>query len=107
MSVPLTITTRRGNHSVANDPNVGSNASRRTPMVPKLSGGCLCGVVRYVLTQRVRFNPYACHCTDCQRRTGGAFGVQLTARREDVEFTGDLAQGKHVQPSGAVAQIFA
>ena len=50
-------------------------------MVPQLSGGCLCQAVRYVLTQRVRLNPYACHCTDCQRRTGSAFGIQLMARR--------------------------
>src|SRR5262245_64804408 len=61
-------------------------------MVPRLSGGCLCEAVRYVLTQRVRFNPYACHCTDCQRRTGSAFGVQLTALVEDVEFTGDMSE---------------
>ena len=26
-------------------------------MIPQLSGGCLCRAVRYVLTQRVRFNP--------------------------------------------------
>ena len=76
-------------------------------MVPRLSGGCLCGAVRYILTQRVRFNPYACHCTDCQRRTGSAFGIQLTARTEDVEFTGEMSEGRHVQPSGAVAQIYA
>jgi len=76
-------------------------------MVPRLSGGCLCGAVRYILTQHVRFNPYACHCTDCQRRTGSAFGIQLTARTEDVEFTGEMSEGRHVQPSGAVAQIYA
>jgi len=76
-------------------------------MVPQLSGGCVCQAVRYVLTQRVRFNPYACHCTDCQRRTGSAFAIQLTARLEDFEVTGDLAKGQHVLPSGAVAQIFA
>ena len=76
-------------------------------MVPQLSGGCLCRAVRYVLTQGVHFNPYACHCTDCQRRTGSAFGIQLMARLDDFEVTGDLAKAQHVLPSGAVAQIFA
>lgn len=74
-------------------------------MVATLHGGCLCGCVRYVFTQRLRFNPYACHCTDCQRRTGSAFGVQLTARVEDVTFSGVMIEGHHVQPSGAVARI--
>ena len=76
-------------------------------MVPQLSGGCLCRAVRYVLTQRVRFNPYAYHCMDCQRRSGSAFAIQLMARLEDFEVTGELAKGQHVLPSGAVAQIFA
>ena len=30
-----------------------------------LTGGCLCGEVRYTLHQGFRLNPYACHCTDC------------------------------------------
>src|SRR5262245_61307368 len=34
-------------------------------------------------------------------------GIQLTARTEDVEFTGEMSEGRHVQPSGAVAQIYA
>jgi hypothetical protein len=76
-------------------------------MVPQLSGGCLCQAVRYVLTQRMRFNPYACHCTDCQRRTGSAFGIQLMARLEDFEVAGNLAKGQHVMPSGAVSEICA
>jgi hypothetical protein len=29
-----------------------------------------------------------CHCLDCQRRTGSAFGVQARFRREDVSVEG-------------------
>lgn len=47
------------------------------------SGGCLCGAVRYT----VRAEPltlYACHCTDCQRRTGGAFALSMVVPRGAV-----------------------
>lgn len=39
-----------------------------------LSGGCLCGAIRF----ECRCDPvasYLCHCTDCQRATGGAFAA--------------------------------
>ncbi|MFQ5417681.1 MAG: GFA family protein [Myxococcota bacterium] len=47
-------------------------------------GGCLCGRVRYRYAgQPLAF--YACHCTDCQRQTGSAFGLSMIANREEVE----------------------
>jgi len=36
-----------------------------------LTGGCLCGGVRYEITEPLRGASY-CHCTRCQRRTGTA-----------------------------------
>lgn len=36
-----------------------------------LTGGCLCGAVRYELTELPLSASY-CHCTRCQRRTGAA-----------------------------------
>lgn len=47
-------------------------------------GGCLCGAIRY----RVVAEPltvYACHCTDCQRRTGSAFALSMIVPREGIE----------------------
>ena len=38
---------------------------------PVLAGGCVCGGVRFELTQPPRAAGY-CHCTRCQRRTGAA-----------------------------------
>ncbi len=40
------------------------------PKLP-LTGGCLCGSVRYEIAQPLVFAGY-CHCTRCQRRTGTA-----------------------------------
>jgi hypothetical protein len=47
-------------------------------------GGCQCQAVRY----RISGEPlvvYACHCTDCQRRSGSAFGMSMIVRREQLE----------------------
>jgi len=39
-----------------------------------LTGGCLCGGVRYEVSEPLRDAGY-CHCTRCQRRTGTAASV--------------------------------
>jgi hypothetical protein len=36
-----------------------------------LTGGCLCGAIRYEISEPPLFAGY-CHCTRCQRRTGSA-----------------------------------
>ena len=52
-------------------------------------GGCLCSAVRYrVKNEPVRAS--VCHCRNCQRRTGSAFGIGAYFRDEDVEFSGEL-----------------
>ena len=40
-----------------------------------LTGGCLCGAVRYEVTEPL-VNAGYCHCTRCQRRTGTAASAQ-------------------------------
>ena len=42
---------------------------------PRLTGGCLCGGVRFELTVPAPAAGY-CHCTRCQRRTGAAASPQ-------------------------------
>lgn len=49
------------------------------------SGGCLCGAVRF--SALVSPEIQACHCTQCQRWTGG--GPFFTARVQDLELTGE------------------
>jgi hypothetical protein len=76
-------------------------------MADVLTGGCLCGKVRYSVTQTMRFRSYACHCSDCQRRSGSAFGIQQSVLSADLTVEGEILRGEHVQPSGAVAGIYA
>ncbi len=70
-----------------------------------LSGGCLCGAVRYTLHPGFRMRPYACHCTDCQRRTGSAFSLHMGIVANDLSIEGELNEGKFTQPSGAISTI--
>lgn len=39
-----------------------------------LTGGCVCGAVRYEIA-KAPVDVYACHCTDCQRITSSAFSI--------------------------------
>jgi hypothetical protein len=72
-----------------------------------LTGGCLCGKVRYRVAPGLRLAPYACHCNDCQTRSGSAFGIQLGVSEADLSVEGETIEGRHIQPSGAEARIVA
>jgi hypothetical protein len=39
-------------------------------------GGCQCGRVRYEIIGQLP-EPTVCHCRDCQRQSGSAFGMSL------------------------------
>ena len=42
-----------------------------------LTGGCLCGGLRYEIAEPP-LATYTCHCTDCQRLTSSAFSMAIT-----------------------------
>lgn len=51
-----------------------------------LRGGCQCGYLRY----EIRAEPlsvYVCHCTECQRQSGSAFGMSAIVPRSALAFT--------------------
>ena len=75
-------------------------------MKGELTGGCLCGAVRYALKDGFRMRPYACHCTDCQSRTGTAFSEHMLFVLADLEIAGELDCGEYDQPSGAHSRIY-
>lgn len=75
-------------------------------MKGELTGGCLCGAVRYTLREGLRLTPYACHCTLCQSRTGSAFSEHMLFTLADMEISGDLDIGYFTQPSGPKSEIF-
>lgn len=74
-------------------------------MTENLTGGCVCGAVRYTLKPGLRMKPYACHCTDCQKRTGSAFSFHMAVMENDCELSGEVDEGHVTQPSGANSTI--
>ena len=49
-------------------------------------GGCQCGGIRYEVTG-VPQQLVVCHCADCQRQSGSAFGMTLVVKEEDFRLT--------------------
>ncbi|GAB2593800.1 GFA family protein [Ramlibacter solisilvae] len=52
--------------------------------MPPYLGSCLCGQVRFRLNAEP-LTLYACHCTDCQRRSGGALLLSMWVQRDALE----------------------
>lgn len=63
------------------------------------AGGCLCGAVRYRLTAAPLL-AYACHCHDCQTRSGAAFSLTLVVRTADVAVDGSAEIVRRTNRSG-------
>jgi hypothetical protein len=75
-------------------------------MASVLTGGCLCGGVRFELSEPPLSAGY-CHCTRCQRRTGGGSSAQ--ARIDGRAFR--LVAGEDLvkcwrHPDGGFAKCF-
>jgi hypothetical protein len=65
-----------------------------------LTGGCLCGRVRYEITEPLVSASY-CHCTRCQRRTGTAASAQARIVPGSLRIvTGAELVGEHVPEGG-------
>jgi hypothetical protein len=62
-------------------------------------GGCLCGAVRYCLTAAPLL-VYACHCHDCQTRSGAAFALTMVIQTVDLSLTGPLDMVRRSTRSG-------
>ena len=63
------------------------------------TGGCQCGSVRYVLTtEPIRL--VACHCKECQRQSGSAFGMSMLVTKDSLTVTGLTKQFTRIADSG-------
>lgn len=51
-----------------------------------ITGGCQCGALRYQIVAPPLMI-YACHCANCQRISGSAFGLATTITETSLEFT--------------------
>ena len=71
-------------------------------MDTELEGGCQCGYIRYSITQpAIRLN--VCHCTDCQRQSGSAFGMSLVIKPDAFRIeSGELKHFELTSDSGRI-----
>ncbi|MEL7344981.1 MAG: GFA family protein [Pseudomonadota bacterium] len=53
-----------------------------------MTGGCLCGKVRYTTTSELR-PVIGCHCVQC-RKTSGHYVAATSARRDALQITGKV-----------------
>ena len=67
------------------------------------TGGCLCGGLRYALAASPLL-AYACHCHDCQTRSGSAFTLTLVLRAGDLAVSGAVETQARPTRSGRVVE---
>ena len=67
--------------------------------MPEISGGCLCGKVRFVVNAEPGFVG-VCHCRSCQRNSGSAFAVVLGFPAAAVTMQGELKTYTDTADSG-------
>jgi len=64
-----------------------------------ISGGCLCGQVRYSAHSDPAFMG-VCHCKNCQKQTGTAFSVVLAVPKSGLSIHGQLKTYRDTGGSG-------
>jgi hypothetical protein len=72
---------------------------------PPLTGGCLCGGVRFEVDPPPARASY-CHCTRCQRRTGTGAGASAWVQPGSVRFTEGEDLIREFQPPDGFAKAF-
>ena len=72
---------------------------------PVLTGGCLCGGVRFELSEPPVGASY-CHCTRCQRRTGTAASAQARIAPGSLRITAGEDLIRAYEPPGGFAKEF-
>jgi hypothetical protein len=65
------------------------------------SGGCHCGALRYRITAPP-LRTYLCHCTDCQRLSGSAFGIGVVVCEDSFSLNGSPRIVQRVLGSGKI-----
>jgi hypothetical protein len=72
---------------------------------PELTGSCGCGAVRFEIDEPLVGAIY-CHCTRCQRRTGGAASATALLKRGSLRITQGEDKVKAWKPEGGFDKAF-
>ena len=70
------------------------------------NGGCQCGQIRYeVYGEPIAL--YRCHCTECQRQSGSAFGMSMWIKAGEFKITsGSLEKTIRTADSGGRVEAY-
>ena len=68
-------------------------------------GGCQCGAVRYEIEGPLP-PVYACHCRECRRQSGSAFGLSMPVPSEAFSIFGRLESHARPTHSGTRTHCF-
>jgi hypothetical protein len=68
-------------------------------MAQTLTGGCLCGAVRYKVTADMIFSG-KCYCEDCRKTSSSGHGSVYAVPEQSVSITGKLTEYKKKGGSG-------
>ncbi len=68
-------------------------------------GTCQCGSIKYKLKEPPVLT-YACHCRDCQTRTGSAFSMGMLISSEAIELEGELTHWSRTSDDGNINTRF-
>ena len=68
--------------------------------MPKLSGKCLCGNIKFSGDTEIT-RTANCHCSDCRAATGAAYATLVTVDEGAIHITGTPKIYKHKAESGA------
>jgi hypothetical protein len=72
---------------------------------PSLTGHCGCGAVRFEIDEPLVAAGY-CHCTRCQRRTGGAASVSAIVKPGSLRVVEGEDELASWEPEGGFGKIF-
>jgi hypothetical protein len=70
-----------------------------------LTGGCLCGAVRFTVSEPLVSAGY-CHCTRCQRRTGTAASAQARIAPGSLRVTAGESLVRSYDPPDGFSKMF-
>jgi hypothetical protein len=76
-----------------------AGASGEWQVMANITGGCLCGQIRYTVTGEPVFSGL-CHCRNCQRYTGSAFEPVIGFPSSAISVTGELKTYQDTGDSG-------
>ncbi|KAK4688927.1 hypothetical protein P7C73_g1190, partial [Tremellales sp. Uapishka_1] len=71
-----------------------------------LTGTCLCGACQVTIEHQPAAQ-LACHCTDCQKVSGGAFTANLLVPPEEVQIRGEVKEyTTNALSGGSITRFF-